>query len=129
MPHKKPPHNSVKVLRKNALAQCGEAQRIRKTNRWKRMSENVRDRFPLCQWPDGCEELSTSVHHIEPIARRPELAYSESNLVPLCEHHHDWCNDQEAYGHATAWKFKDWIEKMEDRYNNYFGQDDEEESS
>lgn len=64
-----------------------EANRIRHTQRWLDVQRLVMERDPLCR---RCLELgitsrSTSVDHIEPLARRPDLAYHLSNLQGLCD--------------------------------------------
>jgi hypothetical protein len=74
----------------------------------------MRDRFPMCQWPDGCAEVSRSTHHIQPLHIRPELAFVEQNTIPLCQEHHDWCDGQEKLGHSTYYKFEKWRELIDD---------------
>jgi len=42
-------------------------------------------REPKCR---QCDRLSETVHHIEPIVRRPDLAFDQSNLLPCCKECH-----------------------------------------
>jgi 5-methylcytosine-specific restriction enzyme A len=68
------------------------AELVYNTPRWKRLSQIMRSRHPVCQ---ACErDLSAEVHHITPVERAPLLAYEPSNLRCLCRrchkatHHH-----------------------------------------
>lgn len=73
-----------------------EADRLRSSVRWQRMRALVLGREPMCRTcaAHGRERLATEVDHIEPLvvsirAGRPLMAFTESNLQPLCEPCHD----------------------------------------
>ncbi len=119
MPHKMKTHQGLNLLNKKSKSAV-KGREVRSTNRWKRVSQSVRDKYPMCQWPDGCSEIAESVHHIVSIEDAPALAFAESNLIPLCEQHHKWCNEMERGGVSTKFKFLDWINKQENRYEDYF---------
>ncbi len=40
---------------------------------------------PRCR---SCNRLSETVHHIEPVVRRPDLFWVQSNLYPCCRECH-----------------------------------------
>ena len=65
-------------------------QSIHSSKRWTNLSLYVRSIFPLCC--SGLHENiippATQVHHILPITTHPELAYTITNLIPLCDFHH-----------------------------------------
>jgi len=70
-------------------------RRLRSTNRWKECSKSIRRCNPLCADPlghhakDGRPVPSEEVHHIEPLAKRPDLAFDGSNLIALCRKCHE----------------------------------------
>src|SRR5512134_1608810 len=63
-----------------------EAERIRNTARWRKVRKLKLRQDPLCQ--DCIEhdrvEPATQVHHLEPLVRRPDLAFTMENLRSLC---------------------------------------------
>ena len=62
------------------------AELVYNSRRWKRLSQVMRSRYPVCQ---RCErDLTAEVHHVVPIDRAPLLAYEPSNLRCLCERCH-----------------------------------------
>lgn len=67
------------------------ADRHRSSARWQRLRRIVLTREPSCRLcrAAGRTTLATEVDHIEPIQRRPDLAFVEANLQPLCEPCHD----------------------------------------
>lgn len=55
--------------------------------RWNRLrNEVVRERGAKCQ--ECGSDFRIEVHHVKPLARRPDLAYVKSNLRVLCRRHH-----------------------------------------
>ena len=75
-----------------------DAEKIRHTRRWLNKSIEIRERdHYLCQacYRNYSRTLQTynheglSVHHIIPINEDPEQAYNSSNLVTLCNVHHE----------------------------------------
>lgn len=74
-----------------------EARRIRRTEQWKRMSKLIRSRdggidqaaiHGLTGEPVIIRER-LSVHHIEPIEERPDLAFDPCNLITLSPGTHE----------------------------------------
>ncbi len=67
-----------------------QAQRIRSSTRWQRLRRWFLRRNPLCTDPFGHHATdhqviaATQVHHIQPIATHPDLAFDPSNLQALC---------------------------------------------
>lgn len=58
----------------------------RSTRRWRKLRDVMIRREPICR---QCgKRASTEVHHIEPVVRRPDLALTQSNLIPVCERCH-----------------------------------------
>lgn len=64
--------------------------RMRRGGRWKRVRALVLNHAPLCVYceNEGRATPATDVDHITPITLRPDLAYTLSNLQPLCKQHH-----------------------------------------
>ncbi|SRR5712691_5229009 len=66
------------------------AKQIRSSARWRRLRKLVIAKHPLCADPfgyhaqDGRLALTEEVDHIVELARRPDLAFVESNLQGLC---------------------------------------------
>lgn len=62
------------------------ARRIRSSARWRKVRALKLARDPLCAdcRGRGFVEAATQVHHLEPLARRPDLAYAMANLLSLC---------------------------------------------
>jgi 5-methylcytosine-specific restriction enzyme A len=58
---------------------------------WKRLSKRVRNEQPLCPMceAEGRAIPATEVHHVEPIAIAPNRRLDRSNLVALCNRHHN----------------------------------------
>jgi len=62
------------------------ADRLRTSGRWKRVRALKLAQDPLCE---DCRERgvvrpAAQVHHLEPVVRRPELAFVMENLRSLC---------------------------------------------
>lgn len=73
-----------------------EADRMRSSRRWRNVRAIVLGREPMCRACAalGHERAATEVDHIEPLvvsirAGRQLMAFTESNLQPLCEPCHD----------------------------------------
>lgn len=61
--------------------QSREAAAIRSSARWQAVRALHLGEHPLCC---VCGRLAAEVHHWQPVARQPELAFSESNLAAVC---------------------------------------------
>lgn len=88
--------------------ELAEAARIRSTRRWQRLRNMHRRRFPLCCNPfdyPSHEQPSQHVHHIEPLGRRPDLAFELGNLAPLCAACHAQIEAMERQGRPTRQLF------------------------
>ena len=64
------------------------ARGIRATNRWRKLSEAKRRKNPLCEDPFGDHGgrvvAAESVHHVESVEARPDLAFVWENLMSVC---------------------------------------------
>ena len=64
-----------------------EANAIRRTGRWKKVSRMFRKSYPVCCNPLDLHprqvRSTAHAHHIIPIEEAPELAFDWSNLAPL----------------------------------------------
>jgi 5-methylcytosine-specific restriction endonuclease McrA len=52
---------------------------------WQRIRQQVLREEPSCYW---CGQPSTTVDHVIPLSKRPDLAHVRSNLRGCCR----WCN-------------------------------------
>ena len=93
MPNKPP------IYRARATMQTGvrRAAQIRQGRKWTRFSARLRKDNPLCEAPGhrGPIKGVASVHHFEPLAERPDLAFDESNCWCLCAACHRQITDIE----------------------------------
>lgn len=60
---------------------------VYRSRRWRQLRRAVLEERPWCEWP-GCRGAATDVDHVIPIHDRPDLAFDETNLQPLCHPHH-----------------------------------------
>jgi 5-methylcytosine-specific restriction enzyme A len=86
------------------------AAQIRNSGRWKKVAAIVRAAEPLCRDPlarhGGAPEATAQIHHIDPLATHPHLAYTRENLAGLCAHCHTLIEAMERKGHKTAHLFR-----------------------
>lgn len=85
------------------------AKRIRSSKRWQATRDGFIRRHPLCANPfrrHGPAEAATDVHHIQPLAVRPELAFDRGNLAPLCESCHNAVEALARQGKPTQHLFR-----------------------
>jgi len=77
--------------------------------RWQKVSKQIRLRFPLCMHT-RCDQLSAQVHHIKRGEAYPDLFFMETNLIALCEYHHDQVSGLERSGKYKEAEelYKDW---------------------
>lgn len=88
-----------------------QAQRIRSGHLWQTVRRNFRIANPVCCDPfkehiHGPEGTS-DIHHVIPLIERPDLAYTDSNLRPLCRPCHNRVEAMERRGEATQHLFTD----------------------
>ncbi len=82
-------------LKDQARGRESLAVQIRSTARWQRLREMIRSKAPLCADPYGTHARegriipATEMHHIVPIAQDPSLAFTMSNIQPLCRDCHE----------------------------------------
>jgi hypothetical protein len=62
-------------------------KRIYSSKRWRLTRRAKLFRDPICEWPDGCDELATDVHHIIDIQAGGAI-WAMANLQALCHGHH-----------------------------------------
>jgi 5-methylcytosine-specific restriction protein A len=72
--------------RRMADPALAEAERIRSSPRWRALRRLKLARDPLCEdcRERGRTEPASQVHHVEPLVRRPDLAFEMGNLRSLC---------------------------------------------
>ena len=70
-----------------------EASRVRSSYAWTKKAKQIKARdhhlclYCLCQGVITAEELE--VHHIVPVEQDESLAFEETNLITLCQRHHE----------------------------------------
>ena len=98
-----------RVSRASDPAQA-EATRIRNGATWQRCRDIYKAQHPFCCDPFNIHGEAGAptehVHHIIPLHREPSLAYTESNLAPLCRACHDRAEAMERRGEPTSRLFK-----------------------
>jgi 5-methylcytosine-specific restriction endonuclease McrA len=78
------------VERRHKIEALAEAQRIRNSVRWRRVRAWVLAQEPLCRdifgWHAAVAEivLAREVDHVVRLVDRPDLAFDDGNLQPLC---------------------------------------------
>ncbi len=79
---------------------------VRNSRAWRKLSELVRAREPLCRdcKAEGKTRLATQVHHVKPRGQGGSLLPSMEDLVPLCTPHHNKRRDGEGLGLNRAYK-------------------------
>lgn len=87
-----------------------QMNKMRATERWKQLSKLIRDRWVVCQSLDQCEQPASSVHHIRDAEKRLDLFWRETNLIPMCEHHHRKADNQGVIDDNTLAKY--WADKI-----------------
>lgn len=67
-------------------------RRIRASESWKKMSAHYRNIVGVCEDPLGLhgprQVKAVDVHHIVPIAARPDMAFDSANVMALCRRCH-----------------------------------------
>ena len=75
----------------------GEPAKIRSQYDWKQKSLYIREQAKyMCEYCFSMGVITTeglSVHHIEKLSDRPDLAYNNTNLICLCSLHHQQAED------------------------------------
>jgi len=77
------------------------------TRRWRRLRELALDRSGgLCERceKNGMTVPAAVVHHVEPVARRPELAWELGNLECLCRRCHDEAHAPDGPPGSGRWR-------------------------
>lgn len=85
------------------------AARIRSSATWQRVRRQILAAHPFCADPFGRHRalrgFARDVHHIKPLAERPDLAFEPTNLAPLCTACHRRIEAMERAGRPTAQLF------------------------
>lgn len=98
---------------------ASDARKIRSSRAWAETRDLVRCRFPVCCDPLGRHEqagevaATEEVHHIAPLAKRPDLAHEPTNLAPLCVACHATIEAMERRGEATGHLFEGFRKEVE----------------
>ncbi len=83
--------------------------RMRRASNWRKVSELVRQRCPLCCDPfnrhGDMPEPARQVHHVESFEQRPDLAFDLSNLAAVCTGCHAEVERRHRAGEGTAHLF------------------------
>lgn len=70
------------------------------SKKWRRKRESIlrRDRY-MCQEcrKYGRQRQATTVHHIKHVDEHPELAYTDKNLISLCDACHNKAHPEKAH--------------------------------
>lgn len=86
-----------------------EAAKLRSSGRWAKFRDWFRKRHPLCADPlrlhDGRTTPAQHVHHIQGLAKRPDLLTTESNCAALCVLCHSRIEGMERRGIGTQHLF------------------------
>lgn len=110
-PRKHNPHGAkAKRHQSPASAAQAAARRIRNSGQWQRTRARVMREQPVC-WL--CEQRGDTteaemVHHIRAVSERPDMAFDDTNLVPLCNGCHRRVEAAQQRGEATATWFAKW---------------------
>lgn len=84
-----------------------------KKKKWKKKREVIlkRDNY-LCRECKryGKATQATTVHHVLPLERRPELKLNSANLISLCDTCHNKMHDR--YTNELTDKGKQWAERI-----------------
>ena len=87
-----------------------EASHLRGKHKWTLFSIRFRGQHPMCFDPYRIHmpgfERSTCVHHIIPLAEKPDLIYDQKNCAALCYHCHARIETQERFEGPTQYLFK-----------------------
>ena len=80
-----------------------ETDHLRASIRWRAVRLAILRKSPLCQsiWCANQVTAAVEVHHIEPLATRPDLAYVAANLAALCVPCHAKISGYERRGKPT----------------------------
>lgn len=85
------------------------AAEVRSSAQWQKVRRIHRAMYPLCCDPlgdhKGAPALNQQSHHIEPLASRPDLAFTLSNLAPLCARCHSRVEQEHRAGKPTRQLF------------------------
>ena len=102
-------YSATRSEKQQSNSELATAQTVRNSARWQTVRDVIRAKHPVCCDPfnrhsNESPQLTTQIHHIEPIGKRPELAFEDSNLAPLCDSCHASSEALERRGKRTrAW--------------------------
>lgn len=101
------------------------AKRIRSSGAWATFRADYRKRHPYCADPTrrhvGQQIPTEDVHHIQPLTERPDLAFTESNVIALCVGCHNEVEFAERRGHHNVrLLFAEHVERVKARESRLF---------
>ena len=109
-PERRKKHSDAVLASK--VGDKGYARKVRSSARWRRVRAKVLRAAPLCVDPfghhreDKRDVMAEQVHHIVGIVAAPELAFTLSNLAPICTACHAKVEAAERAGRDTTGMFK-----------------------
>ncbi|WP_143545362.1 MULTISPECIES: HNH endonuclease signature motif containing protein [unclassified Rhodococcus (in: high G+C Gram-positive bacteria)] len=79
------------------------------SGKWTKLSKKilVRDNYECAV--EGCDTPATTVDHVRPSSKYPELFWDEDNLVAMCARHNFSKGAKEAGEHRNTWYNHDWF--------------------
>ena len=87
-----------------------EACRIRSTYQWQKVRKIVMTKFHgLCGY--CLKRPADTVHHIQALTQRPDLAFHDDNLCPICDICHKRMEVREKRGEDAAGQLKERMNK------------------
>lgn len=90
-------------------AELAAAAEIRNTSQWQKVRKLHCAMYPLCCDPFGDHKqmpaLNQQRHHILPLVTHPHLAFTMSNIAPLCTRCHSRIEQMERAGQPTCQLF------------------------
>lgn len=100
----RPPRLDARQTTPRAPKRFGDADRLRASVRWRRLSAAQLRHHPLCQaiWCQGQTTPATETHHRQPLATHPHLAYDPANLASVCGACHARITGMERTGQDTS---------------------------
>lgn len=79
------------------------------TGRWTKLSKEILFRDNYECGSAGCERTATTVDHIKPSSKYPELFWDHDNLIAMCEYHNFSKQDKEVNDLRLTWFSTDWF--------------------
>ena len=65
------------------------------TRKWSKFRAEILRTRRYCEWPEGCSEPATDLHHLDGLGPKGPRGFDPSNLQPLCHRHHSMITQRE----------------------------------